>query len=136
MSLFATIESFFGRIGATAETALADVRAGFETADNLAGVVLGQAELVGPVVALVDPPLGAAITAGAAAVTTLRADLQAGLVAGEAAAVTLGKQVAQLLAGLGTLGAQVAPFYQVVARDAKAAVAAVKALPAIPATVA
>jgi hypothetical protein len=139
MSLFSTISSFFTKSETVVTAAVADIEAGFKTADNLAGVVLGQAGIVGAGVMLVDPALGAEIEAGVAAITALKATLEAGFAAAEPAVATMGAQVMQLLAMVGTLGVQVAPFYTVVATEASAvstaAVAVVKALPTIPATV-
>ena len=139
MSLFSTIESLFGRAETVVTTGLADIEAGAATVDNVVGVVLGQAQVVAGIVDGVDPPLGAQITAGVAAVTALRATVKAGLSEGAADLATLAKDVLQLGNQALTLAAKVAPFYQVAAKDVAAvdaaAVATVKALPAIPATV-
>ena len=139
MSIFKTIESFFGKAETAVSTALADVQAGFKTVDNLAGVVLGEAQIAAGVILVVDPALGIQVEAGVTAMTALRATVEAAVSAGSSDAVALGKQVMQLFAMVGTLGAQVAPFIEVAGKQASAvdtaAVAAVKALPSIPATV-
>ena len=132
MSLLATIEAFFGKAETEVSTALATVEAGFKAVDNDVGAVLGQASIAGPVVMLFDPPLGAAITAGVTAITALKAELDAAFADGTAATAAVGQKVATLAGMVVTLGAQTAPFVDVLAKDVAAvdagAVATVKAI--------
>jgi hypothetical protein len=139
MSIFTTIEGFFSKADTAITTGLTDVKAGATTVDNFVGVVLGQAQIVGGIVVLVDPPLGVEIEAGVTALTALRATVKAAVATGSSDLTTLAKDVLTLGNEALTLAAQVAPFYSVAAKEASAvdtaAVAAVKALPTIPATV-
>ena len=139
MSIFTTIEGFFSKADTAITTGLADLKAGAETVDNFVGVVLGQAQVVAGVIALADPPLGAEVEAGVVALTALRATVKAAVNEGSSDLTTLGKDILTLGNEALTLASQVAPFYQVAAKEVSAvdtaAVAAVKALPSIPATV-
>jgi hypothetical protein len=137
MSLFATIESWFTGIEADINALLQ----GATTINNAAGVVLGQVESAAPIIALVDPPLAAAVTAGAAAAAALNTVIGQAITTLKANTTTapnldLPGQIAELTSHLVTLSVQTAPFINVVAKDAAAidtnAVAAAKAASGIP----
>lgn len=132
MSLFKTIEMFFGKAESEVTTALSTVEAGFKTVDTALGVVLGQVEVAGEVATMFDPPLGAAITTGAAAATSLKGTIEEAIASGTSGEAAIGKQVVQLTSMVTTLGAQISPFYAVAAKDvadvSASAVAAAKAI--------
>lgn len=126
--------SFFENLFSDVETDLTKIEAGFATANNFIGVVLGQVQAADAIVTAVDPALGAAIAAGVAALKVLQSDIAAGVSSASSDATTLGNNLASLGAQAMTLSVQVAPFVNVVAKDVaavdSAAVSAVQAVTA------
>lgn len=136
-AIFTDVEDFFVGAKSDVETALTALKAGAATANNFVGVVLGQVDEVLPVVTELNAPLGAAITAGVAAIQALQADIASGLDAAGADATALTSSLSSLQAQAVTLATQAAPFYKAVANDASAvSTAAVDAAAAVTGVVA
>ncbi len=132
MSIITFFENTWASIVGEAEVVLSDVEAGFNTANNFVGTVLGQVQEVEPIIATVDPALGAAVTAGVSALQSLQSDIASALKTTEADATAVASQVTSLTAQAVQLAVQAAPFYKAVANDAAAvSVAAVDAVKSV-----